>query len=278
MLRRLSGADRALRSNLLNSKRGFGDDDGLAGYILMIGRLLLSDIVVSMRPGAVYFLLWLTSNEMAKLVRRFIFFFLLIFLVRQFLVDKKHLEMDALSAGLWLSPYLFFFFLGTLMVALIKKFSLMMRQKYRGRSRPMAFETIHLVPKAKMERGVQSVVVSLLYFPLVFLALWFIFGDLPAALLAQLLLTLIIVSLFSGARIFGASVWALHRQPIWGPIEALCLFLYFALLIALVTMRSVEANAGAFILIILLPRQLFSSLITAASISVSLWYPKGCIR
>ena len=244
----------------------------------MIGRLLLSDIVVSMRPGAVYFLLWLTSKEMAKLVRRFIFFFLLIFLVKQFLVDKKHLEMDALSVGLWLSPYVFFFFLGTLMVALIKKFSLMMQQRYRGLSRPMAFETIHLVPKVKMERGVQSVVVSLLYFPLIFWALWFIFGDLLVALLTQLLLTLVIVLLFSGAKIFAASFWAFHRLPIWDLIEALCLFLYFALLIALVTMRSVEANAGAFILVILLPRQLFSSLITAASISVSLWHPKGCIR
>lgn len=225
-----------------------------------------------------YLTISVLTKETAKLIRRFIFFFALIFLIRQLVIEQHFLAMTPLEVGLWLSPYLAVFVMGALVAVGLIKFSTSMLVKYKALIKPIAFTAFHQVAQRTIMRGIQSSLMCLLYFALLFFTCWFVFSNLLAAVLTQIIMAVVVTALLLGVRHFGASLWVLHRPPIWGMMEVALIVPFYATLVMIVIFLETEANASVFILVILVPRQFFASVIAFAQTALKVWYPKGCIQ
>ena len=230
----------------------------------MIARLLMSDIVDCIAANPRYFLLWTLSQEAFKLVQRFIFFFIFIFLIKRFLIEKQYLEKTPLEVILWLAPYLFLFALGTLAVALMKKYSRRAQKRFNISFGAPTFQQYHMVPRSKIVNGLRSCLTFLLYLIANFFVCWIMFGTILSAIFILGATFIICIVLFAGTKRLMAHTTALIRQPAWNLIEAMILVIYYSFMMCIVIFMKIEANFSAMIFIILIPRQLISSLVGCA--------------
>jgi len=242
----------------------------------MIARLLMSDIMDCIAASPRYFLLWTLSREAFKLIRRIIFFFILIFLIKQFLIEKEYLEKTVLENVYWVAPYFFCFALGTLVAAFLKKFSLKAQKRFNLSLRAPIFQKYHKVPRAKIINGLRCFVTFNLYLFMNFIVCWLIFDSIIGAVIIFGATALICIVLFVGTRQLTPHTTALLREPIWNLIEGIVLIIYYSFMMCIVIFMEIDANVSAMIFIILIPRQLITSLIGCAQ-SCAFYFPQQVV-
>lgn len=234
------------------------------GLDFMIARLLMSDIADCIAANPRFFLLWTLSHEAFKLTQRFIFFFIFIFLIKQFLIEKIYLEKTAVENMLWVAPYLFIFGVGTVAVALIKKYSRKAQRRFNLSLRAPIFQEYHNVPREKIVNGLRSFLIFNIYLIINFIVCWVIFGSIFLAIIILATTSLMCIAVFAGTRQLTLHTTAVLRRPFWNLIEGIVLIIFYVIMICVVILMEIETNVSAMIFIILIPRQLVSSLVGCA--------------
>ena len=209
-------------------------------------------------------MLWTLSSEAFKLTQRFIFFFIFIFLIKQFVIENKYLEKTALENIVWVAPYLFYFALGTLFVAFVKKYSRMSQKRFKLSLRAPIFQKYHNVPRSKIVNGSRSCVTFILYFAINFIVCWVIFETILGAILILGATAVMCIMLFDGTRRLTRYSYAFLREPLWNLIEGMILIIYYSIIMCVVILMKIDTNVSAMIFIILIPRQMISSLVGCA--------------
>lgn len=230
----------------------------------MIARLLMSDILDCIAANPKYFLLWTLSREASKLAQRLIFFFIFIFVIKQFLIEKIYLEKTAVENILWAAPYLFLFGVGTLAVSFMRKYSRKAQNRFNVRLRAPIFQKYHNVPRIKIVNGLRYFVILNIYLFINFVVCWVTFGTIFGAIIILAATALMCIALFVGTRQLTSYTTALFRMPLWNLIEGMVLIIYYIVMMWSIISLKVELNVSAMIFIILIPRQLISSLVRCA--------------
>ena len=224
----------------------------------------MSDIVHCVTANPRYFLIWILSREALKLTQRFIFFFIFIFLLKQFIIEHEYLGKTALENIFWVAPYIFFFALGTVVVALLKKYSRLAQKRLDVSLGAPIFQKYHNVPRSKIVNGLRCCVTFLLYVFLNFIVFWVIIGTILGAIIILGATALMSIALFDGTRRLTRHTTALLREPLWNLIEGMVLIFYYSIVMCFIIFMEIEINVSAMIFVILIPRQLISSLIGCA--------------
>jgi hypothetical protein len=185
-------------------------------------------------------------------------------MIKQFLIDKVYLGKAVAENILWAAPYLFIFGVGTIAVASIKKYSLKAQKRFNVSLRAPIFQKYHNVPREKIVNGLRFCVELNIYILINFMICWVTLGTIFGATIILFATVLMCIALFVGTRQLTAHTTALLPTPFWKLIEGMILIIYYIIMLCITILMKVELNVGAMIFIILIPRQLISSLVGCA--------------